>query len=339
MMFTPFLLAFIGASTSASTYSPHGVKAEEAGRLGHSVAHPEESKNTDDYSLSTFPTIKYGTAWKKEKTADFVYNAIQAGFRHIDTACQPKHYSEDGVGEGWTRAVRDLGLSRNDVWLQTKYTSLNGQDPSRVPYDVEASLEERVRQSLVKSLHNLKTNYIDSLVMHGLEQSWEDSFIVWRTFESFVDEGKVGQIGISNCYEADAVRYLYENARIKPAVIQNRFYGDTGYDTEVRSFCQEQGIEYQSFWTLGANRHFLGNERVKEFAAEKNLSPETLLYAFVMALGITPLDGTTSKVHAAEDMALLARVKRGEKIFASYEEMNEFADILGIPDWEANEEL
>ncbi|EJK55258.1 hypothetical protein THAOC_25025, partial [Thalassiosira oceanica] len=45
--------------------------------------------------LSDLPVLKYGTAWKNEKTADLVYKAIKSGFRHIDTACQPRHYRED----------------------------------------------------------------------------------------------------------------------------------------------------------------------------------------------------------------------------------------------------
>lgn len=53
-------------------------------------------------------------------------------------------------------------------------------------------------------------------------------------------------------------------------------------------------IEYQSFWTLGANRHFLHDDRVVQFAKQKGLTPETLMYAFVMELGITPLDVSVS---------------------------------------------
>mmetsp|Transcript_2074 Transcript_2074/g.2947 ORF Transcript_2074/g.2947 Transcript_2074/m.2947 type:complete len:316 (+) Transcript_2074:4202-5149(+) len=288
-------------------------------------------------ALLAFPTLKYGTAWKKERTADLVYQAVRAGFRHVDTACQPRHYNEAGVGDGWTKAAQELGLSRDDIWLQTKFTSLNGQDPNRIPYDKKAPLDERVRQSLEKSFENLKTDYIDSLVMHGMEQTWEDTLTVWRVFESFIDDGKVRQIGISNFYEPDAVQYLYENARIKPAVVQNRFYQDTKYDTEIRSFCREHEMEYQSFWTLGANRHFLNNAEVAEYAREKQLTPETLLYAFVMAIGITPLDGTTNPGHMAEDMALLRRVKGEETIFSS-EDLIKFAGILGIPNFALDEE-
>mmetsp|Transcript_32987 Transcript_32987/g.72764 ORF Transcript_32987/g.72764 Transcript_32987/m.72764 type:complete len:101 (+) Transcript_32987:705-1007(+) len=75
--------------------------------------------------------------------------------------------------------------------------------------------------------------------MHGPEDTWEKILTVWRVFESFVDQGKVRQIGISNFYEPDAVEYLYNQARIKPAVVQNRFYADSDYDTEIRAFCMD----------------------------------------------------------------------------------------------------
>jgi hypothetical protein len=102
------------------------------------------------------PFIVYGTAWKKDSTALFVQQAVTAGFRFIDTACQPKHYNEKGVGDGWKAAAADLGLKRGDLFLQTKYTPYPGQDPKRVPYDPASSLEEQVQQSLSVSLSNLQ---------------------------------------------------------------------------------------------------------------------------------------------------------------------------------------
>lgn len=70
------------------------------------------------------PFILYGTAWKKDDTADLVSQAVHAGFRSIDTACQPKHYDESGVGYGWKTAAEQLGLSRGDFFLQTKFSSV-----------------------------------------------------------------------------------------------------------------------------------------------------------------------------------------------------------------------
>lgn len=75
--------------------------------------------------------ILYGTAWKKEQTSDLVFLALQHGFRAIDTACQPKHYNEAGVGDALLRFYDYSGVKREDIFLQTKFTSIHGQDPTR----------------------------------------------------------------------------------------------------------------------------------------------------------------------------------------------------------------
>src|ERR1700680_4729813 len=77
------------------------------------------------------PRIIYGTAWKKTDTERLVRIAIQTGFRGIDTACQPKHYDEPGVGAG-VAASLNLRLNRGELYLQTKFTDLSGQDPDRI---------------------------------------------------------------------------------------------------------------------------------------------------------------------------------------------------------------
>ena len=65
------------------------------------------------------PRIVYGTAWKKTDTERLVRIAIQTGFRGIDTACQPKHYHEAGVGAGVATCLNDT-LRRDHLYLQTK---------------------------------------------------------------------------------------------------------------------------------------------------------------------------------------------------------------------------
>ena len=111
------------------------------------------------------PRILYGTAWKKDDTERLVRTALLQGFRGIDTACQPKHYHEPGVGAGVASFLDEKAsngkLERGDLYLQTKFTSLSGQDPARVPYDPKAPLAEQVRQSFAVSLRNLGTDYLD----------------------------------------------------------------------------------------------------------------------------------------------------------------------------------
>lgn len=277
------------------------------------------------------PFLVYGTAWKKEDTSHHVSEAVRAGFRFIDTACQPKHYNEPGVGAGWTTAAKELGLQRTDMFLQTKFTSTSGQDPNNIPYDHTASLEAQVARSLEVSLRNLQTSYLDSWVMHSPMPTIEETMVVYRVMEQAVDDGKVLRLGISNCYDYDQFTTIYDMARIKPSVLQNRFYGDSNWDQDLRRFCKENSIWYQSFWTLTANRHALATNEAQNWASSKQLTPQTLLYAYLMSLGYgTPLDGTTNVDHMKEDIAVMERLQSGEKIFADDQKIRNFERLLGF---------
>src|SRR5437870_10988841 len=93
------------------------------------------------------PDFLYGTAWKEERTAELTELALRAGFRGIDTANQRRHYFEAAVGE----AVARSGVPRAELFLQTKFTYVRGQD-HRLPYDPSAPVAEQVAQSLASSL-------------------------------------------------------------------------------------------------------------------------------------------------------------------------------------------
>jgi diketogulonate reductase-like aldo/keto reductase len=266
-------------------------------------------------------------------TESHVSDAVHTGFRFIDTACQPKHYNESGVGAGWSSAAIDLELERSDFFIQTKYTPYPGQDPKNVPYDHLAPLEEQVKTSLQVSLKNLKTTYLDSYVLHSPLETLEDTIKVWRTMESFVDEGKVLRLGISNCYDKEFFESLYEMARVKPSVLQNRFRAETNFDTDLRAFCKSKGIWYQSFWTLTANRLALDKPEVHALADLHKLTPQTLMFAFLMSLGYaTPLSGTTDRLHMAQYVAVMERIQGGEVVFQNEADLRRFAQLLGMPD-------
>ena len=174
------------------------------------------------YHLSDRPMLKYGTAWKKEATADLVEKAVKAGFRHIDTACQPRHYNEAGVGDGWVAAARSLNLDRRDVWIQSKFSGLNAHDPDKVPYDVDAPLEERVRQSLEKSLENLKTDYLDSWIMHGPEDNWDDHWKVRIFFMCSFDLLELSTVMVMHNINVSSVIGLNNNAGVENNGVRRR---------------------------------------------------------------------------------------------------------------------
>jgi len=283
-----------------------------------------------DLLSSTKPYLIYGTAWKKDKTSHFVSDAISTGFRFVDTANQPKHYNEAQVGYGWKSAAEKLGITREDLFLQTKFTSLKGHDQN-VPYDSHASLEDQVKESVQGSLRNLQSEYIDSLVLHSLMRTMDETMEVWRAFESFVQSGKVRQLGLSNCYDIQKFKHVYEKASIKPKVLQNRFYSDSNFDIELRELCKELGVTYQSFWTLTGNRKALALAEWKEIAIKKELTAQTLMYVFMMALGHTPLDGSTNAKHMEEDIEAMQRFHRGD-ILLSEIEMSKLSSLLGMPE-------
>lgn len=254
---------------------------------------------------SSVPRILYGTAWKQADTDRLVATAIRLGFRGIDTACQPKHYDEAGVGAG-VAACLGGELTRADLYLQSKFTPLSGQDPRRIPYDPRASLAVQIEQSCAVSLQNLRTDHLDCLLLHSPLASANLTLAAWQAMESLVTAGTVVRLGISNCYSPHELTALYDQARIKPSVVQNRFYADTGYDREIRAFCREHRIVYQSFWTLTANPQILGHRVLITLADKYQRCPAQILFRFLTQSDVVPLTGTRSEEHMRADLGIFA---------------------------------
>lgn len=275
--------------------------------------------NRDDFLISAYgvrmPRIIYGTAWKKERTTALVVQAIELGFRGIDTAGQPKHYDEAGVGLGLSVALQK-GLSREELYLQSKFTPISGQDPMRVPYDIKAGFEEQVMQSFQRSLSNLQTTYLDGLVLHSPLANRAHMGEVWQSMERIFDEGGAKQLGISNCYNLQQLEHLYRTARVKPAVLQNRFYADTGYDRTIRDFCQQNHIFYQSFWTLTANPRILAHSVLQTLMEKYQRTAAQLFFRYLSQMDIIPLTGTTSAAHMVEDLAIFDFALTGDECVA-----------------------
>jgi diketogulonate reductase-like aldo/keto reductase len=254
------------------------------------------------YNQVPIPSFMYGTAWKKEATTSLVQQAVRAGFRAIDTANQPQHYDEPRVGEA-LRLLAAEGISRESLFLQTKFTPLNGHD-HRIPYDPTADLTTQVKQSFEGSLAHLHTDYLDSYVLHGpysrrgLSQAdWE----VWAAIEGFYRAGKTKMIGISNV-AAEQLSLLCERAAVKPMVVQNRCYAALGWDKEVREICRAHGIIYQGFSLLTANRGVFADPDVQAIASRHGTGVAQVIFRFAMQIGMLPLTGTTDPQHMKEDL-------------------------------------
>jgi diketogulonate reductase-like aldo/keto reductase len=259
------------------------------------------------------PPLMYGTAWKQERTADLVEMAIMSGFRGIDTACQPKHYHEAGVGEALQR-LSAQGIMREELFIQTKFTPLAGQDPARIPYDPAQPLAMQVAQSFEVSQRNLQTGYVDSLVLHSPLFPYSHLTQVWGAMEDIFRNGGAGEIGISNCYDLELLQRLYTDAQVKPSIVQNRFYADSGYDVELRQWCDAMHIRYQSFWSLTANPHLLNSREFFAITQEYDKTEAQILYRYLVHVGITPLIGSTSPHHIEEDLDIFSFELRPDEI-------------------------
>lgn len=250
--------------------------------------------------LSSYHML-YGTAWKKAQTTPLVLQAFDAGFRGVDTACQPKHYQEGLVGEALLKLFSSGQQKREDIWVQTKFTSVDGQDPNNIPYDASKPAPQQVKESIEISRKNLRVKVIDSLVLHSpMRGGFQETLEVWNAMEKGVDEGKIQMLGISNCYDVEFFTRLYNSARHKPKILQNRFYSKTNWDYELRAFCLQHEIIYQSFWTLTANPEVLRDKLFKQIAKKNQITEEQLLYKFLVDLGHQPLTGCSSLNHVKE---------------------------------------
>jgi diketogulonate reductase-like aldo/keto reductase len=255
-------------------------------------------------SPAAVPALLYGTAWKEQRTEELVLLALDAGFRGIDTANQRKHYFEAAVGAALGRALGEGRVTREELFLQTKFTFARGQD-HRLPYDPSADYATQVEQSFASSLEHLGTDYLDSYVLHGpygggalQKQDWD----VWRAMERIAERGQVRFLGASNVDLAE-LRALVKDAGIRPTFVQNRCYARTGWDRDVRAFCTEHGIVYQGFSLLTANARELERREVRAIAERAGATVPGVVFRFALALGMLPLTGTSNPAHMRADLA------------------------------------
>ena len=144
------------------------------------------------------PTLGYGVFQvPPEETERCVSNALQVGYRLIDTA--QAYGNEAGVGE----AVAKSGIKREDIFIVTKVWITNAG-------------EEKAAKSIEASLKRLKTDYIDLLLIH---QAYGDVFGSWRAMEKAYRDGKVRAIGVSNVQSCRFYDFA-SSVDVKPAVNQ-----------------------------------------------------------------------------------------------------------------------
>ncbi len=249
------------------------------------------------------PTFFYGTAWKEDDTERLTTQALELGFRAIDTANQRRHYFEAGVGAAVRGAIA-RGVARSQLFLQSKFTHQGGQD-HRLPYDAAADARTQVHQSFQSSLEHLGTDYLDSLVLHGpmLRRGLASrDHEAWHAMGELKSAGGVRLVGVSN-FGLDQLEELVRTEVLRPSFVQNRCYANSGWDRDVRDFCRKSGIRYQGFSLLTANARVLAHPSVRACAQRLGATGAQVLFRFALEIGMLPLTGTSSAEHARADLA------------------------------------
>jgi diketogulonate reductase-like aldo/keto reductase len=261
---------------------------------------PEGTLSIEGVSV---PRFLYGTAWKEDQTQRLTELALRQGFRGIDTANQRRHYHEAAVGQAVAASIKSGLVAREDLFLQTKFTFRRGQD-HRLPYDPKAPIATQVEQSFASSLKHLGVAVIDSYLLHGPTEriglapaDWQ----AWRAMEAIHASGRVRLLGVSNV-SLEQLKGLCQQARVRPRFVQNRCYAVRGWDRRVREFCAANGLLYQGFSLLTANREVMASPELARIAKRHGRSVSQIVFRFALDAGMLPLTGTTDADHIRADL-------------------------------------
>lgn len=236
----------------------------------------------------TIPCIGYGT-WKLpdgEPAAFAVQTAIEAGFRHIDTAAA--YANENGVGQG----IRSSGIGREDLFITGKL------------WNTDRSYEG-AHAACRRSLKNLGLDYLDLYLMHWpatpvTHENWaEINSDVWRAFEELHGAGLVRAIGVCN-FKPHHLEPLLKRAKIPPAVNQIEFHPGQ-LQLETREFCSEHEIIVEAWSPLGSGK-LLKKAELAGFAEKYGKSPAQICIRWCIQNNTLPLPKTKTAERIRENL-------------------------------------
>jgi D-xylose reductase len=241
--------------------------------------------------------------WKvsNDTCAQVCYDAIKAGYRRLDCACD--YGNEVQCGEGIARAITEGICSRHDLFITSKLWNTYHQ-PDHVPL------------ALQKSLRDLNLTYVDEYLIHfpiSMEfvpidvkypPEWtnlEGKMVVvqndigatWKAMEELVDAGFVRSIGVCN-FSTQLLRQLLSTCRIRPSTLQVELHPHNTQERLVR-FARTAGIRVTAFSVLGASSYLeLNMAGSDEVAKTKNKSPAQILLRWALQRNTLPLCKTST---------------------------------------------
>ncbi len=131
--------------------------------------------------------------------------------------------------------------------------------------------------------------------------------------EKIHESGRARLLGVSNV-SLDQLEILCKDAKVKPHFVQNRCFAVSGWDRAVRAFCKANGIVYQGFSLLTANRGAMASQQLATLAQRHDCSPAQLIFRFAIDVGMIPLTGTTDAQHMQQDLEIFDMRLQPEEI-------------------------
>ena len=239
------------------------------------------------------------------RTAEAVRIAIEAGYRHIDTA--QGYGNEEGVGQ----AVRESGLPREEVFVTTKLiNNRHGHD------EAIAALDE--------SLQKLGLDYVDLYLIHWPRPHADRYVETWRAFEKILSDGKARSIGVSNFQVPHLERLAAETGTV-PAVNQIELH-PLLQQSQLRDCHREHGIATEAWSPIGKGGDLLREERLVSLGDKYGKSPAQIVLRWQIQLDniVFPKSVTPSRIRenidvfdfelSDDDMATIGELDAGTRL-------------------------
>lgn len=242
------------------------------------------------------PDIGFGT-WNipyGEDCEKAVFEAIKAGYRHIDTA--GAYGNERSVGLGVKAAIREgLIKDRSDAFITSKLWNTNRS-------------YNKAFRGFDKSIRNLDLDYIDLYLIHWpankvrYKNPDEVNAVTWQALEELYEEGRAKSIGVSN-FLPHHIEELKKSAKVLPMVNQIELH--VGYmQEEVVDYNTKNGIITEGYSPLGTGA-ILDNAFLIELAEKYQTTVSAICISFLRKRGIIPLPKTTSPDRMSENLGLI----------------------------------
>jgi len=244
------------------------------------VAFNFETKSVTLNSGYEMPINGLGTySLHGETCVDSVKSALASGVRLIDTASA--YGNEEEVGQAVREAMEELGLKREDIFVITKiYPGSEMANPE---------------QSIQACLDRLDIGYVDMMLLHHPDRN---DVKAYPAMETFVEEGKIRSLGLSNWYVKELEEFLPQ-VSITPALVQNEIH-PYYQENEVIPYIQDLGIVVQGWYPLGGRGHtgeLLGDEVISGIAEAHGVSSAQVILRWNLQKGVVVIPGSSNPDH------------------------------------------